>query len=359
MNNSLMALSQEDKTVLCLKNLYRCFGYDKYKLSCFEEYGFYLKYKSFLQSDKILSFTDLDGRLMALKPDITLSIIKNARDNSSEPQKLYYNETVYRENTNTSTFKEINQMGLEYIGCINQYALCEVALLAKMSLCEISCNNVLELSHLGFVTGLLEFLGIESEKEDVLKALKAKSAHSLRNLCKDKAELLQLCEISGSFENSYQKAKMLCKNNKMEAALAELKAVNDALTEAGQEGIRLDFTLLNDTEFYDGLLMAGYVEGVAHAVLSGGGYNSMMQKLKKSCGAIGFAVYLSELEYVKAAQPNLTDIVIYSNGGSEAKLLAAVSKFAKQGLKCMAVPKGAQVQAKESYLFDEKGLKKC
>lgn len=359
MNNTFKALSQEDKTVLCLKNLYQCFGYDKYKLSRFEEYGFYLKYKSFLQSDKILSFTDLDGRLMALKPDITLSIIKNAQDNAAVPQKLYYNETVYRENANTSTFKEINQMGLEYIGCINQYALCEVALLAKMSLCEISPDNVLELSHMGYVQGLLEHLGIESEREEVLNALKAKSAHSLRDLCGNKPELLQLCEISGSFDIACEKAKALCKNEKMKNALSELAAVNEALSAAGQQGIRLDFTLLNDTEFYDGILMAGYVEGVAHAVLSGGGYNSMMQKLKKSCGAIGFAVYLSQLEYVKAAQAHTADIVIFNAGGSEAQLLTAVCDFARQGLKCTVVPKGAQVQAEQCFVYDEKGLTKC
>lgn len=356
MNNTFNMMPQEDKTIASLKGLYQCFGYNKYKLSRFEEYGFYLKYKSFLQSDKILSFTDLDGRLMALKPDITLSIIKNAQDNSTMPQKLYYNETVYRENANTSTFKEINQMGLEYIGCVNQYVLCEVALLAKKSLSQISHSNVLELSHMGYVEGFLDALGIDNNKDEVLNALKAKSAHSLAEISK---ELEAISMLSGSFDTVYPKALALCKNHKMSSALAELKGVNDALVNAGQEGIRLDFTLLNDTEFYDGILMAGYVQGVAHAVLSGGGYNSMMKKLKKDCGAIGFAIYLSELEYVKAAETPMLDCVIINNQGNEAQLLKEVCSFAAQGLKCIVVPKGAKINAKQTFIFDEKGLQKC
>ncbi|MEG2054356.1 MAG: ATP phosphoribosyltransferase, partial [Oscillospiraceae bacterium] len=66
------------------------YGYKKYKVSNFEEYNFYLQYKSFLTSDKILTFTDLDGRLLALKPDITLSIIKNAKVENGKTEKAYY-----------------------------------------------------------------------------------------------------------------------------------------------------------------------------------------------------------------------------------------------------------------------------
>ena len=50
--------------------------------------------KHFLLSENILTFTDTDGRLMALKPDVTLSIIKNTRDTVGALQKVYYNENL-------------------------------------------------------------------------------------------------------------------------------------------------------------------------------------------------------------------------------------------------------------------------
>ena len=49
-------------------------------MSRFEEYDLYVANKDFLISDEVITFTDRSGRLLAMKPDVTLSIIKNAPD---------------------------------------------------------------------------------------------------------------------------------------------------------------------------------------------------------------------------------------------------------------------------------------
>ena len=77
-----------------LSQIYQEFGYQAYAMSKFEEYELYLRNKEFLVSDRVLTFTDTDGRLMALKPDVTLSIIKNTSDHEMGVQKLYYHEHV-------------------------------------------------------------------------------------------------------------------------------------------------------------------------------------------------------------------------------------------------------------------------
>ena len=77
MNISFNALKNEERAVFSLRELYGSYGYIRHKVSKFEEYDLYARNKSFLVSENILTFTDTDGRLMALKPDITLSIIKN------------------------------------------------------------------------------------------------------------------------------------------------------------------------------------------------------------------------------------------------------------------------------------------
>ena len=86
---------KSEEVVLRLRELYRRYGYLPYKMSKFEEYDLYVRNKSFLVSDNILTFTDIDGKLMALKPDVTLSILKNSRQEAGL-QKVYYNENVYR-----------------------------------------------------------------------------------------------------------------------------------------------------------------------------------------------------------------------------------------------------------------------
>ena len=72
--------TNEERAVSALGELYRRFGYRHYKMSKFEEYDLYGRNKEFLISDNVITFTDTNGRLMALKPDVTLSIIKNGQD---------------------------------------------------------------------------------------------------------------------------------------------------------------------------------------------------------------------------------------------------------------------------------------
>ena len=70
----------DEAASLRLRKLYRRHGYLPYRMSKFEPYELYLRNKRFLLSEDILTFTDTDGRLMALKPDVTLSIVKNTRE---------------------------------------------------------------------------------------------------------------------------------------------------------------------------------------------------------------------------------------------------------------------------------------
>ena len=74
-----------------LNGLYEQYGYRKFRMSKFEDYDLYAQNKDFLKSGHIITFTDVDGALKALKPDITLSIMKN---NNGSSEKVYYNENV-------------------------------------------------------------------------------------------------------------------------------------------------------------------------------------------------------------------------------------------------------------------------
>ena len=76
--------------------------------------------------DRVITFTDLDGRLLALKPDVTLSIAKNAQVGPGGCGRYYYQENVYRPSQESHTFREISQMGLECIGAVDDAAAAQV-----------------------------------------------------------------------------------------------------------------------------------------------------------------------------------------------------------------------------------------
>ena len=133
MNINELSLSLNERVIFSLRELYRNAGYSQYKMSKFEEYDLYARNKDFLISDSVITFTDTNGKLMALKPDVTLSIIKHINEQEGV-QKLFYNENVYRISKGNDSFKEIMQVGLECVGNIANANISEVIALAAKSL---------------------------------------------------------------------------------------------------------------------------------------------------------------------------------------------------------------------------------
>ena len=73
MEFDLSTLQPKERASFALRALYEAAGCRKYHMGRFEEYSLYQANRSFLSSEQVITFTDLDGRLLALKPDVTLS----------------------------------------------------------------------------------------------------------------------------------------------------------------------------------------------------------------------------------------------------------------------------------------------
>lgn len=325
-----------------LGRLYEQYGYRKYKMSKFEEYGLYLENMSFLPSRRLLSFTGPDGRLMALKPDVTLSIAKNAPQNPSEPEKLYYTETVYRVPQGGLEFREIMQLGLECIGEIDLYTRFEVLSLACKSLALLSEDGLMVVSHMGFVSGLLEALGrSESFNERLLRLISHKNVHEATRLCREAGLSETQCEtvtglisLYGSLDDCLPLVEGLVRNEKMAAALEQLKKLAQlSAGEPGSQRLMLDFSVIHDLDYYNGLIFRGYIEGLPAAVISGGQYDRLMERLDKNSGAIGFALYADQLErfVCRDARYDVDILLLYDEKTDEQTLAAAVSDLTAKG----------------------------
>lgn len=303
MKINLSTLTSEEKVSLALRDVYEKYGYKRFKMSKFEEYSLYLENKNFLLSDNIITFNDLDGKLLALKPDVTLSIAKNAKLEGST-EKVYYIENVYRLDKEASKYREISQMGLEAIGQYDGYITTEVILLALKSLNEIDENFVLDISNISFVTGLIDAITPDyTLRNKLLDCIVSKNLHDLTKLAESvgfsediKRSLKKLITINGSFLSALESAQEIAVNDEMKNSLNELREIYEVIGETKfKENIRLDFSIINDTNFYNGIVFCGYVAGVPRAVLSGGRYDKLLDKLGKKRNAIGFAVYLNEI----------------------------------------------------------------
>ena len=302
--------------MLSLRHLYEHFGYVHYKMNKFEEYDLYAENKDFLAGDKIITFTDTKGKLLALKPDVTLSIVKNYNDVSGVVRKVYYNENIYRTSKSTKTYKEIMQMGLECIGDLDIYQIAEVLILAAASLSVLSEGTpggdtgrnsgggryILDVSHMGLIRGFLDELNLRPKHEEMfLSLLRKKNRHGIMTLFDSigvdeelRETAITLASTYGSPESVLKTLEAVSLNETMDKAVDELSVICGILADRDLDGVHLDFSLVNDMSYYNGVMFRGYIEGIPSGVLSGGQYDELLEKMDKrtssDSGAIGFAI---------------------------------------------------------------------
>ncbi len=324
-------MKQEEKAVFSLRRLYQRFGYSQFKMSKFEAYDLYMQNKDFLVSDGVIAFTDTDGTLMALKPDVTLSIVKNYRNSSVPVQKVYYNENVYRIAGAGNTFREILQTGLECMGDVGLYEICEVILLAAESLRAISHDFMLDISHMQIVWDILSELELPFEaRAAVLEEIRDKNEDALT----DYPAIQKLIRTCGPIGEILPELRSICRTDAAGQALAQLQTILHMLQAHGlAEHVNLDFSIVNDMNYYNGIVFRGYVEGIPVGVLSGGEYDKLMEKMGKHAKGIGFAVYLDQLERldVHRRSYDVDTVVLYDKDDDPAALTKAAELLSKDG----------------------------
>ena len=303
-----MNLKNDEQAVFILRQLYRQYGYTPYKMSRFEEYDLYVQNKDFLISDQVITFSDRNGRLLALKPDVTLSIIKNAPDKAGVVEKVYYNENVYRVDKGTHMFKEILQTGLECVGDLSGCEVAEVVLLAAKSLSLMSQDFVLDISHMGLIQAVLEESGLSDfGKGRAMTCLRQKSIHELQSVCCEEGcdtasieKMTALIRCTGTPKAVLPVIKELLHTENEAAALEELVQLCEILDAQGfANRVRIDFSVGSDMKYYSGVVFKGYLSGLPSGILSGGQYDKLLRKMGRTSSAIGFAIYLDMLERLK------------------------------------------------------------
>ena len=359
MNNTVF--SSSEKITFALRELYARYGYSPYRMSKFEEYDLYGRNKDFLISDSVITFTDTNGKLMALKPDVTLSIIKNNRALSGSTRKLFYNENVYRVSKGTNSFKEIMQAGIECLGDIDDYLIGECVYLAWKSLGAISERFVLDVSSLDI---LLAFVGYITDErgiqDEIIKCVSEKNTHGIIGICRDndidpeKAEpLCDLLSLYGSVGEVLPRVCAMCETIGAEKQAQALKGQLRIFDKCAYgDSLRLDFSVVSDRNYYNGVIFKGFVEGVPGAVLSGGQYDKLMQKMHRRSRAIGFAVYLDMLERLGECGDgyDMDAVLLYDASDTPEDVVSALEKLIAQGISAVALKEAdPKLRYRETY----------
>ncbi len=360
MNEALF--KEEERAIYALRALFRTYGYLPFRMGRFEEYDLYVRNKDFLVSDSVITFTDTNGRLLAMKPDVTLSIIKNTVDEVGCKQKFAYNENVYRVSARTGQYKELMQTGVECVGDIDDYDIFEVVSLAAASLATISERYMLDLSHMGILSAIFDDLGVsDGFRRAFAPLLAARNRHETERLCESEglsaegtAVLSALCALYGAPEKVLPVLAPLCTSDAAKRAYLELEGLCALLAKTPYaDRIRIDFSVSGDMRYYNGILFRGYLDGIAEGVLSGGEYGRLLRRMGKKSNAIGFAIYLDLLEDLDTARPaiDVDVLILYSDQTDKARLVSRRDALTAEG-KSVSVQRAIPAKLRYGTLID-------
>lgn len=332
----------KEQAGFALRSLYCSYGYIPYKMSRFEAYDLYVQNKDFLVSDQIITFSDRSGRLLALKPDVTLSIVKNAPEQSGVVQKVYYQENVYRD------YREILQAGLECVGDLGDYEIAEVVLLAAKSLQLLGKHWVLDISHMGLLAAVLDSSGLEQEQQkQAMEYLHRKNFHQLKTLCGNYPVWKKLSVIAACHggREVLEQLEAVLTTDAEQQALQQLMGLWKILEATGcEDSVRLDFSVGNNMRYYSGVVFRGYLKGIPASILSGGQYDKLPRKMGRKAKAIGFAVYLGLLENLNRQEDafDVDTLILHDGTADPLTLTAAAEEAAEMGTVLVSrdLPKG-------------------
>lgn len=282
-----------------LTRLFRKSGYEEVSTPEVEFYDLFLRSGNPIPQEAMLKIVDRSGKLMVMRPDCTTPIARVAATKlkgSPLPQRLYYNETVFRSGAaNRGGSSEIPQCGIELLGAGGIKADVEAVSLAVEALKAVCPQGFhIELGHAGLfrtLAGQMEMPEVQVEEmrkliegkhfaalEEFLRPYAGKSAYAL---------LSRLSQLFGGAE-VLEKAEELIGSR---AELSYLRELYEALSAAGcGEYIRFDLGLVHQIDYYTGVIFRGYARGAGAPVLSGGRYDNLLGAFGRPAPAIGFAV---------------------------------------------------------------------
>ena len=343
MKNYIKNMSKKDLVLLNIRKMYDSYGYKKISLPSFEEYDLYNENKDFIDRN-VLTVMSPNGKLLALRPDITLSVAKKvSKDQSLKYSKIYYQENTYNL-TKYVGYEEDEQLGIELIGKESTFLDFEIINLAVKSLDIINKKSMIVLSHAGFISSVFENSDLDYEiKEQIFDCINRKNSHDIQKILKNnehisenvKKLIYKIPELSGNLENIEKELLKYEINVNTKKILSELKQLNSLLMKFYKKSkIIFDFSVVKNLNYYNGIILQGYIEGFPNVILTGGRYDKLFEKFGVDTGAVGFAILTDGLKgYYKDTDKKDFEVLIAYDDSDFEKLVEIVNDFQKKGLR--------------------------
>jgi len=275
------------------------------------------------EAERTYRFTARDGRLVALRPEMTSLVARTVATRFQErerPIRLSYSGEVFRwDEPRGGRQYEFHQIGLEHIGSARLEADTEVLAIAIEALGRVGVKDfTITLGHVDFFNGVAESLDLDDEGRREMRAIiDRKETERLSAFLEKYADagarsaFCRLATLSGKRE-IIREARELISNPKSVAALDDLEQVYDtAEALAIDPHIDIDLGDVGGLDYYTGLTFKIYAPGLGTALGRGGRYDQLLANFGLSEPAVGFSLCLDWLAQLLA--PKLNELAARQN----------------------------------------------
>ncbi|WP_080742974.1 ATP phosphoribosyltransferase regulatory subunit [Clostridium novyi] len=293
-----------------LRKLYKLNGFSEIISPTLEFYDVFNFENQPIDQEKMYKLFDRNGRILVLKPDMIMPIariVATKINYKNYPLKFCYTSNVFRinENLNGKT-SEITQSGIEIIGIKNIKADSEVVITAIESLLELGIKNFkIELGQSKFFKKIIENENINEEDIFILRTLiENKNYTALEEYLKKRKGIIkedtinileQLPKMFGDISVVY-KAKNLVNDSEQVKALDEILNLYKIIDKVGlSKYLSIDLGMIQDIDYYTGVIFKGYVEGVGDYILSGGRYDNLIGNFGCNLPSTGFGINIDNI----------------------------------------------------------------
>ena len=258
-------------------------------------------------------FTDNDGRLLALRPDVTSSVARMAATLLSErprPLRFCYAAPVFRQQpqSHAEWRRENTQLGCELIGVGGHAADLEVLRLATeiLSRLDLHSSYCITINNVEIFNGVAAGLNLAAPaREDLRRLIDSRETAELQRFLQNQATdegraFLQPTQLTGK-QDVIHAARKVITNARSVAALDSLEELWSAIESLGLAGcFEIDLSDVSSLDYYTGLSLKVFVHGAGMSVGRGGRYDGLTGNFGRSEPAVGFVLNLDALTEVLA-----------------------------------------------------------
>jgi len=327
--------------------IYEAAGCARIITPAIENHEMFVSVNRSLKEETVYKLTENTGRLLVLRPDNTTPIARVvATKLKSEPlpQKLYYNQPIYRINSDYSGMRsEVLQSGIEIVGASGIKSDLQCIITALEALDSIGLDYKLEIGHVGYFNALIADMNLtDDEALSVRSYVEAKNYVSLNMFDKifESDVIRKLPLLYGGDEVFAEAEKLASGNADAIAALDYVKKLYEALIGAGYGNhIMVDMSMVHKFDYYTGAVIRGYLDRAGEPVLKGGRYDKLLCKFEYDVPATGFAINVSAVADAlvksgKLPEKKATSMIIHYDEDTFNEALAQKKKYNAHGVTC-------------------------